>query len=82
METTERIFINKLGEMQIFSPLGDLLFVVEDIDLLTGTELQMLSTMRPDEGEAPVGINMDNVGKWRMRLRKVREKKKRDIWDN
>ncbi len=78
----ERVFVNGLGEMQIFSPMGDLLFVVEDVDLLSGIELGMLSTMLPNEGEAPVEINMDNVDEWRVRLRKIRDKKKEAVWDN
>ncbi|MFZ9715920.1 MAG: hypothetical protein ACO3CH_00495 [Ilumatobacteraceae bacterium] len=78
----ERVFINGDGEMQVFGVGGDLLFEVDDVDLLSGAELEMLSTMLPEEGEAPVQINRDNIVEWRLKFKKIRDKEKARAWDN
>jgi|GEM_PF-2830186 len=78
----ERIFVNSEGEMQIFGPLGDLLFEVEDVNLLSGNQLAMLGRMIPEEGEAPVRIDSDNIVEWRKKFAAMQQKQKEAIWDN
>jgi len=78
----ERIFVNPEGEMQIFGPLGDLLFEVEDVKLLSGNQLAMLGRMIPGEGEAPVRIDSDNIVEWRKKFAAMQQKQKEAIWDN
>lgn len=72
----EDIFVNRDGSGYIFGPKNDLWFNIEDINLLTVTELESLALITPNMAETPIIINLDNISEWRKKIRHMNFQKK------
>jgi len=78
----EDVFMNRDGSAYIFGPENVLWFDIEDINLLTPIEMEILGSMAPDPEEIPIRITSKNIVDWRKKLRKIKAKEKEASWEN
>lgn len=78
----EDIFMNRDGSASIFGPGNVIWFDIEDVNLLTPIEMEILGSMTPDPEEIPIRITSKNIVDWRKKLRKMKAKEKEASWDN
>lgn len=74
--------MNRDGSAYIFGPENVLWFDIDDINLLTSVEMEILGSMTPDQDETPIRITSKNIVDWRKKLRKIKAKEKEASWDN